>query len=158
MTIDTWTTDRVEALKGFVATGLTCSQIAAQIGVTRNAVIGKMHRLGLSPGRPAGGSARCCPPRAHHPRVPSQRRLLRLMFSDGALTADGSAMPAPVESAQPCSLVDLEPGKCRWPLGDTIGNCSAAEFSFCGNAAIAGLSYCAGHARMAYRIPARRRA
>lgn len=156
MTTETWTPERVEQLRSCLVTGLTCSQIAAEIGVSRNAVIGKIHRLGLSPGRPPGGSARPCPPRARHPRAASQRRLLRLMWSDGGPTANPAVAPAPVDSARPCSLLDLDRGKCRWPLGEPAGG--AGDFVFCGNAAIDGFSYCAGHARMAYRAPARRSA
>jgi GcrA cell cycle regulator len=156
MTIETWTPERVEQLRSCLVTGLTCSQIAAEIGVSRNAVIGKIHRLGLSPGRPPGGSARSCPPRARHPRAASQRRSLRLMWSDGAPAPVPGAATAPVASAQPCSLIDLERGKCRWPVGEPTGG--ASDFVFCGNAAIDGFSYCAGHARMAYRAPARRSA
>ncbi len=156
MTIETWTPERVEQLRSFIVTGLTCSQIAAQIGVTRNAVIGKIHRLGLSPARPAGGAARSCPPRARQPRAASQRKLLRLMWSDGAPAADAEAAAPIVESAQPCSLLDLERGKCRWPVSEQSGG--GADFVFCGNAAAEGFSYCAGHARMAYRAPTRRRA
>lgn len=155
--METWTPERVEKLRNHVVNGLTCSQIAAQIGVSRNAVIGKIHRLGLSPGRPPGGSAHSCPPRARHPRVAGQRRLLRLMCSEGERVA-GAAMPASVESAQPCSLFDLEHGKCRWPLGEPGGEAGACDFKFCGNTAVEGFSYCPGHARMAYRLPAARRA
>src|SRR5277367_4975507 len=79
MTVATWTAERIEQLRNFVVTGLTCSQIAAEIGVTRNAVIGKIHRLGLSPARPAGASARSCPPRARHPRISPPSRLLHLI-------------------------------------------------------------------------------
>ena len=55
----TWTTERVDQLQKYVIAGMTCSQIAAEIGVTRNSVIGKIHRLGLSTGgkrgrRPSG--------------------------------------------------------------------------------------------------------
>lgn len=156
MSIETWTPERVEQLQSFVVAGLSCSQIAVQIGVTRNAVIGKIHRLGLSPVRPPGAAARTCPPRARDPRAASPRRRLRLLWSDGAATAVAEA-PLTVESAEPCSLLDLAQGKCRWPVSDT-GNGATADFVFCGNAAIEGLSYCAGHARMAYRAPARRRA
>lgn len=156
MTTETWTPQRVEQLRSFIVNGLTCSQIAAQIGVTRNAVIGKMHRLGLSPGRAPGGAARSCPPRPRQPRAASQRRLLRLMWSEGARVAEGAATPAAVASAQPCSLFDLERGKCRWPVSDPANG--AGDFVFCGNAAVDGFSYCAGHARMAYRAPARRSA
>ncbi len=155
MTPATWTPERVQQLRNFVVSGLTCSQIAAEIGVTRNAVIGKIHRLGLSPGRPAGGQARRCPPRVRHPRITSQRRLLRLMFTQGEPVAETAAMDcAPVQSAQPCSLLEIVLGRCRWPIGDP----DATTFAFCGNEAAAGFSYCPGHARMAYRAPARRRA
>jgi GcrA cell cycle regulator len=44
----TWNTDRIDQLKRCFNAGLTCSQIAREIGVTRNAVIGKMNRMGLS--------------------------------------------------------------------------------------------------------------
>jgi len=153
MTIAPWTAERVEQLRNFVATGLTCSQIAAEIGVTRNAVIGKIHRLGLATGRPAGALARTCSPRARRPQAASQRRLLRLI-SARAADVEGGTELAPVESAERCSLLELTQGKCRWPVGDP----GMADFAFCGNAAIAGFSYCAGHARLAYRTPARRRA
>ncbi len=52
----TWSSERVELLKQFFHAGLTCSQIAREIGVTRNAVIGKMSRLGLSRPRDVIGS------------------------------------------------------------------------------------------------------
>jgi len=155
MTIETWTPERVEQLRTCVVSGLTCSQIAAEIGVTRNAVIGKIHRLGLSPGRPAGAPARSSPPRARRPRLPSQRQLLRLIGAEApCVPHETGPEPVLVESAQRCSLLELAQGKCRWPVGDP----SSADFAFCGNEAIAGFSYCAGHARMAYRVPARRRA
>jgi GcrA cell cycle regulator len=156
MTLETWTPERVEQLRSFVVTGLTCSQIAAQIGVTRNAVIGKIHRLGLQPMRSPGAPARLSPHRVRRSRLSPQHQLLRLMFSEGARVSEEAT--APVDSAQPCSLLEIAQGKCRWPLGDRAGDCRAADFMFCGNEAITGFSYCAGHARMAYRVPARRRA
>jgi GcrA cell cycle regulator len=152
MSLETWTPERIEQLRGFIATGLTCSQIAAEIGVSRNAVIGKIHRLGLSTGRPTGAPARTSPPRAAHPRQPSQRTMLRLMLANGVAAA-GEPAGELVESAQLCSLLELSHGKCRWPMGD-----DPAAFAFCGNEAVAGFSYCAGHARMAYRASVRRRA
>lgn len=153
MTTATWTTERIEQLRSFVVSGLTCSQIAAEIGVTRNAVIGKIHRLGLASGRPTGAPKQAHPPRHRRPRLATQRRLLQLIYAETPPTA-GPKPPALVDSAQPCSLLEIAQGKCRWPLSDP----GAADFAFCGNEAIGGLSYCAGHARMAYRSSARRRA
>jgi GcrA cell cycle regulator len=147
----TWTPERIEQLKSCVTRGMTCSQIAAQIGVSRNAVIGKIHRLGLSSGRPAGAPARAnCPPRARHPRGPTQRRLLRLAYAQTPLDAIMSDVV--VISLHPCSLVDIDHHQCRWPIGDP----ASPKFLFCGNDAIRGFAYCVGHARMAYRPSARR--
>jgi len=151
----TWNPERIEQLKNYVVAGLTCSQIAAEIGVTRNAVIGKIHRLGLGPGRPERAPVRACPPRGRRPPFSPQRQLLRLLHADAAGAADQAApVPDPVDSGQRCSLLELSQGKCRWPISDP----GAADFAFCGNEAAAGFSYCPGHARMAYRLPARRRA
>jgi len=157
MTVVTWTPERVEQLRTCIATGLTCSEIAAEIGVTRNAVIGKIHRLGLAPGRHVSESAPEHAPRARHSRPSSQRRLLRLIFADRALPdkatdAELTNVAAAVESTRPCSLLELAACKCRWP----VSNASASAVVFCGNEAVGGLAYCAGHARMAYRIPGRR--
>jgi GcrA cell cycle regulator len=157
-TNETWNPQRVAQLRAFVGAGMTCSQIAAEIGVTRNAVIGKIHRLGLGPGRPAAAPGRACPPRTRRPRLSSQLQMLRLISND-ALHVDGAKGPSgTVDSAQSCSLLDLGQGKCRWPVGERTTGEKAADFIFCGNEAIAGFSYCAGHARLAYRTPERRRA
>ena len=153
MTIETWTPERVEQLRTHVVAGLSCSQIAAEIGVTRNAVIGKIHRLGLSPGRPAGAPARSSPQRAGRPlRFSSQRQMLRLLVPGAP--SETAAAEVPLDSTQHCSLLELKQGTCRWPVGDQADG----DFAFCGNEAVAGFSYCSGHARMAYRVPARRRA
>jgi GcrA cell cycle regulator len=155
MSIATWTPERIAQLRNFVDSGLTCSQIAAEIGVTRNAVIGKIHRLGLSPGRPAASPGRARPPRARRPRLPSRRHLLRLVYAEAPGIADGVDKEAhTIESPLRCSLLELTQDTCRWPVSDP----GAADFAFCGNAAHRGLPYCAAHARMAYRFPAQRRA
>jgi GcrA cell cycle regulator len=155
-TVETWNPDRVAQLRSFVGAGLTCSQIAAEIGVTRNAVIGKIHRLGLGPGRPAAAPGRACPPRTRRPRLSSQRQMLRLISADTP-HAGGAPEAGALDSAQHCSLLELANGKCRWPVADQ-GLSGARGFVFCGNEAAAGFSYCAGHARMAYRSSERRRA
>jgi GcrA cell cycle regulator len=147
-----WTPERIERLRGCVAAGMTCSEIGVAIGVSRNAVIGKIHRLGLSSGRPAGAPrASNCPPRARHPRGPTQRRLLRLAFARAPL--DEIMSGTVVISTYPRSLIDIDAHQCRWPIGDP----ATPQFAFCGNDAIGGFTYCLGHARMAYRGPKSRR-
>jgi len=157
----TWTTERIAQLHKYVTAGLTCSQIAAEIGVTRNAVIGKIHRLGLTtsgrPGRrPLGLSQRMRPQAPQIPR--RQTRLTRIFRAIAEAGPTIVPFPAeievPVESTRRCSLLELAGGRCRWPLSDP----GKADFGFCGSEAVAGFSYCAGHARLAYRLPSGRRA
>ncbi len=68
--LPTWTTERVEPLKNHFQAGLSCRQIAADIGVSRNAVIGKLSRLGLTRGKTVGE------PRAKKPREGARRRAI----------------------------------------------------------------------------------
>jgi GcrA cell cycle regulator len=146
-TAPTWTDERLEALKGHFANGLTCRQIAAEIGVSRNAVIGKLSRLGLTRDRPPGAEPRSKRPRERRGRsVPRlQYEMLREVYDEAAFTA------GPVVSEHRCSLFELSKEHCRWPV-----NGDAEEFSFCGNTPMAGLPYCQGHTRLAYRSLARR--
>jgi GcrA cell cycle regulator len=165
-TSSTWTTERIDQLRHFVGAGLTCSQIAAEIGVTRNAVIGKIHRLGLSPGRPRGRqpsalaqrmrATRAAPALPRPPRSPLAQLLRAMTTSEGATVVrfPGTTDMPDVEGVQRCSLLELGAHGCRWPLSDP----GKADFGFCGNESIAGVSYCAGHARLAYRLPSGRRA
>ena len=75
-----WTDERVEQLKKLWAEGLSASQIAGRLGgVTRNAVIGKVHRLGLSG-------------RATTSRMKSHRTRPRAAAAGGALQRDGNAL------------------------------------------------------------------
>jgi GcrA cell cycle regulator len=145
----TWTTERVVQLKRCIGAGLSCSQIAAEIGVSRNAVIGKINRLGLS--RPKVVVAREPAPKrsAWRPRPLTQHQIL-MDLPPGPLSLEEAAY---IPSGPRCSLLELSPGKCRWPISDP----GTESFCFCGNGQVEGLPYCAGHARMAYKSAARSR-
>jgi GcrA cell cycle regulator len=154
-----WTDERVELLKKLWADGLSASQIASELGsVTRNAVIGKVHRLGLS-GR--AKSLMPSAPRARKPRTHAMLRIRPAMRGNTALAAvydmDVVAEPDEVENVVPmgqrCSLLELNDSKCRWPIGDP----GSAEFSFCGGKTVEGVVYCGYHARIAYQPVADRR-
>jgi GcrA cell cycle regulator len=157
----TWTDERVESLKKLWGDGLSASQIAAELGgITRNAVIGKVHRLGLS-GRAKSPSSTA--PRPRKPRAAgNMMRLARpAMRGNTALApmyeTDADPEPAPTENIIPigqrCTLLELNESKCRWPIGDP----GSTEFYFCGGAPVDGLPYCTYHSRVAYQPVADRR-
>jgi GcrA cell cycle regulator len=146
-----WTDERIEALTKMWREGLSASQVARQLGgVSRSAVIGKIHRLGIAgretPSRPhamggrpsnrirasAGGVRRTtAPARAPRPSTPSQPPAPRTVF----------------EVAPTASIHTLTEHGCRWPIGEP----DQEGFGFCGRIRIGGGSYCEGHAPMATR-------
>src|SRR2546429_6596022 len=161
MTVLTWSDDRVEHLKKLWEAGLSASQIAAELGnVTRNAVIGKVHRLGLS-GRAKSPSSAAPRPRKARPaqhgmRVsrPGSRGNTPLAPADEVqLEPDPVAYDNVVPMSQRLSLLELNEATCHWPVGDP----SSPEFFFCGGKALAGLPYFAHHSRVAYQPAADRR-
>jgi GcrA cell cycle regulator len=149
----TWTSERVERLKGCIGAGLSCSQIAAEIGVSRNAVIGKMNRLGLS--RPRVVLARAPDPKRAGWRARNVTRLFnqQRILMELPPEPQGFAAATSIHDGRGCSLLELSPGKCRWPISEP----GAHDFCFCGNTQVEGLPYCVGHARLAYKSTARPR-
>ena len=148
-----WAPARVELLKSLIAAGYSCRQIADEIGVTRNAVIGKVNRLGLSRprGAPAGSREKSEPKRAPwRPKIVGQQALLLRLPPEPVPRLEDISIFA----GRGCSLLELSAGKCRWPINEP----GAANFCFCGNAPLDGFPYCVGHVRIAYKSAARRRA
>ena len=157
----TWTDERVEILKKLWAEGLSASRIATELsGVTRNAVIGKVHRLGLA-ARAKSSSAT-----GQRPRKPrSQSQMLRVSRPSvrgntalaQAFDLDIEPEPEPIDNVIPLgqrrTLLELTEQTCRWPIGDP----GHSDFFFCGGQTITGLPYCAYHSRVAYQPPNLRR-
>ena len=152
-----WTDERVELLKKLWADGLSASQIAAELGgITRNAVIGKVHRLGLS-GRAKSPSS--ATPRPRKPR--SGGHMLRVsrpaVRGNTALAYDYDMEPEPelveIPMEQRKTLLQLNEHTCRWPIGDP----GSTEFFFCGGETANELPYCAYHSRVAYQPATDRR-
>jgi GcrA cell cycle regulator len=147
--IPTWTTERVELLKQHFEAGLTCREIAAQIGVSRNAVIGKLTRLGLTRGPISAEQHLHATTKERAKSVPrAQYRMLQVVYENGEPAADG-----PIASERPCSLLELSKERCRWPIS-TPGD---DGICFCGNTPLKGLPYCPGHTRLAYKPGSRQR-
>jgi GcrA cell cycle regulator len=148
----TWTDERVELLKSRFAAGLSCRQIAGEIGVSRNAVIGKLSRLNLT--REKSGEARR-PARKEAATGRRPRSVPRLQYRM-LLEVYAGPQPAPEEpipSEHCCSLLELSEQRCRWPISSP----GLADFCFCGNTPVEGLPYCPGHTRLAYRAGSRQR-
>jgi GcrA cell cycle regulator len=162
MTVLTWSDDRVEQLKKLWEAGLSASQIAAELGnVTRNAVIGKVHRLGLSgraksPATAAPRQRKAARPAQHMMRVarPVSRGNTALAHVfEVEVESDPVTFDNVVPMSQRRSLLELNEATCHWPVGDP----SSADFFFCGGKALSGLPYCAQHSRVAYQPASDRR-
>ncbi len=151
-----WTAERTKRLELLWLEGLSCSKIAAvmQDGITRNAVIGKVHRIGLPNRQPRLADR---PKRTN--RVPHNTR--KSDVNAGALThklrskSDPKFLPAPLPPAEvwhalpgtaPIGLLDLTEKTCRWPIGDD------RPFKFCGCPPAHGSPYCATHQASATRV------
>ncbi len=133
-----WNSARVDLLKTLWADGLPASEIAAKLGeVSRNAVIGKVHRLGLAGRRTTS-------------RTPRPRRTSPLYNRTTVLRArpfpsTPDRLP-PATAALMLSVAQLADATCHWPIGDP----KEAGFGFCGCQKAPGVPYCGHHAAIAY--------
>ena len=156
-----WTDERVELLKKLWSDGLSASQIAAELGgITRNAVIGKVHRLGLS-GRaksPSSTAPRQRKARAHPHMMRVARPAMRgntalAQAYDYEVEAEPELIDNVIPIGQRRNILELTEETCRWPIGDP----GQADFFFCGGRTITTLPYCAFHSRVAYQPASDRR-
>lgn len=177
-----WTDDRVEILKTMWMEGNSASQIAKELGgVTRNAVIGKVHRLGLSnratpnkakpkvapkakavpktkaPSKPKSvetssvSQAVSIPPRKP---VITAGQPLPPQPSNSEISAEALEKVASVEKgAKKLSLMELTEKTCKWPIGDP----ATEDFWFCGLGVESGKPYCAAHNGVAFQPMSARR-
>ena len=124
-----WPEHRVAELKRLAATALSCSEIAAQMGLSRNAVIGKLDRIRLNRAR-------------WRPFNPERRRKEKL-----AIIAVTKLVETPPSLIEPKHLPfdKLKPNSCRYPYG-------FGPYTFCGHERTQG-PYCEGHAAVAYQKP-----
>jgi GcrA cell cycle regulator len=150
----TWTDERLERLKSRFAAGLTCRQIADDIGVTRNAVIGKLNRLNLMREKGADAPRPARKEAARGRRAKSVPRLQYQLLQKLYAEPQPAAGDELIHDEHRCSLLELSEQKCRWPIS-TPGE---KDFCFCGNPPLKGLPYCTGHSRLAYRPGSRQRA
>jgi GcrA cell cycle regulator len=140
-----WNDERVEQLKKMWSEGLSASQIASKMGgVTRNAVIGKVHRLGLS-----GRAAPAKPQRGcNFGRSDEEMDGFEHEPAPKAIIAEPEFIaPLVLDTGDRTTVATLKNNMCRWPIGDPARD----DFHFCGQGTPAGKSYCAYHAHLAFQ-------
>lgn len=153
-----WTDERVELLKKCWAAGESASQIQRRLNadrayraLTRSAVIGKVHRLGLSR-RDAGAAARKTSQANGKASPWRQAATKSKKFSTRPPrlpVAGFAAASNPLHDVARKQLADLADDECRWPVGDPL----KAGFGFCARRREPGFAYCAHHAMRAHESP-----
>jgi len=133
-----WTDDRVAVLEKLWGEGKTAAEIAKELGegVTRNAVIGKAHRLKLS--------SRLSPIQQNTKKIKKEAR---------PPVVRRSSKKIPIILGKQLKMEELKEKQCRWPNGEPENE----DFSFCGHDSIEGAPYCAAHAEIAYQVTSRAR-
>ena len=137
-----WTVEKVEKLKELWGKGNTASQIAEIIGgISRNAVIGKAHRLNLSSKIKARSS-------------PKNQKLHKLNSGENNIQKHGRKglfksliIEKDFEPENPKQLEELDDSSCKWP----IGHPDEKSFYFCGRTSLKDFSYCKLHLLYAYQ-------
>jgi len=151
-----WNETIIAELKALWAEGLSTAEIGRRLGISKNAVVGKAHRLDLSPRpSPIRRSERGQSPPAVAPRVtgptlaplPSGPQIVSPVVATAM-----AAAPVAVKAPAPGRLAAVAPAPvvrvsaCCWPVGEP----GKPGFHFCDGAAVAGKPYCADHAQLAY--------
>jgi GcrA cell cycle regulator len=164
-----WTDERVELLKKMWSEGQSASQIAKELGgVTRNAVIGKVHRLGLSKPAPANKpepapEAKPQPVAAAPvptPSLPARKQIIPAgqplppQPSTNEISPEALAKVSEIEKkAKRLTLMELTERTCKWPVGDPATD----DFWFCGLPVQQGKPYCEAHVGVAFQPMSARR-
>ena len=169
-----WTEERVAELRRLAGEKMFARDIAAEIGTTKNSVLGKLHRLGLSkakalptrkpkisrrdrPKRNGGAAVAALKARKEQERKIAatatstwgRRAVIARAISLGELEpCEATDLPQEQINHPTVSLHDLQSHHCRWPIGDP----ASPGFGFCGDAIRdESVPYCTHHCRIAYR-------
>lgn len=159
-----WTDERIGLLKKMWKDGKSAAEIAKTLGkgVTRNAVIGKAHRMGLS-GRPSPIKKPVPAAKKETPKKEVVKNIAKKLavaetrpVKASPFAREPEPLKKPLKEIAPLNggipLVDLSERMCKWPIGDPRDD----DFTFCGHPIRVGTPYCPGHAAAAYQTSSRR--
>ena len=118
---NSWTEERLEKLKQLWDKGLSISSIGEELGVTRNAIAGKAHRLGLKK---------------------RQSPIAKKAVTKEVALGEPENLPLRLALRK----LNWSRSKCAWPTGDP----KHTDFSFCGKPILAGKPYCPDHCAEAF--------
>ena len=143
-----WTDEMIEGLRQMWKKGLTANEIAKALGVSKNSIVGKVHRLNLT-ARPSP-IKRKSEDENQDEQVSVQAENFSKKFVITPIEINNTSMVAPSSEQNGClPLTELDNHTCRWPIGDPRDE----GFCFCGKKVKSGQTYCEEHAAMAYVKP-----
>ena len=169
-----WTDERIKQLRQLWSEGQSASKIAEKLGgVTRNAVIGKIHRLGLSNRSENSEKKIITKKRGRPAKVKNTDNFQKQVdnsknkdfsqinsdkFDDlhvDGLEGDKNMLPEATlaniaeleENAKKLNLMELTERTCKWPIGDP----ATENFWFCGHPSEQGKPYCSTHVSIAFQ-------
>lgn len=144
-----WTEEMIENLKQMWKEGLTTNEIAKRLGVSKNSIVGKVHRLNLK-ARPSPIKKKedVAPienlATKEEKNKPSSKTIKKVSISPVNISSTKET-----KKNQCLKLTELDNHTCRWPLGDPRDD----NFCFCGKAVRGGQTYCEEHSAIAYVKP-----
>lgn len=140
----TWTPERIDELTQLWNSGHSASAIGKRLGVSKNAVVGKAHRLNL-PARPSPIRREAKPSQPPRKRSPALAEPTPTPVAPAAVREEPARPPLIRRREQPAGR------QCQWPIGDP----AKSDFHFCGKPASAGKPYCSDHCSVAYVVKSR---
>ena len=140
-----WNEEKVSKLKELWGKGNTASQIAEIIGgISRNAVIGKAHRLNLSAkikSKNSNQENKFNPEKQNNRQSHNKKIFSKSKFKSMLIDKD-------FEPENPKQLEELDENSCKWP----IGHPNESSFYFCGRNSLKDFSYCKLHLMYAFQV------
>ncbi|MCR4917559.1 MAG: hypothetical protein K5912_01280 [Alphaproteobacteria bacterium] len=173
-----WDSNILKKLKSLMGKGLSTAEIGKRLGISKNAVVGKLHRLGWNV-KAAASEKPAVPAKKTTKAAADKKTTTKASVAKKTTVKKNVAKAAPAKKTQPkektptpkktivsgvkkstnihqrivqhaLEMMDLKPGQCRWPIGDP----DSEDFHFCGKQVFVGKPYCYEHCKQAYQFNA----